>query len=100
MLHEKKKVTLLLQAQNVVVYDKRKANSRAAYNQTVTSSVLSIVKQGKIPDGRKYEAFINEKRAPGGNWTGVPDLPKVISEHVSLEPLFDIVSRSFHNQDV
>ena len=95
ILREKKNVTRLLREQNVIIYAIRKANLSAAYNQTVTSTVLYIVKEGKIPDGSKYKECIDQKRVPGENRTGVPGIPEVVPERVSLDPLFDLV-RIYH----
>ena len=82
-----------MQVKNIFVYAIRKSNTSTDHNQTITFSVLSIVNEGKLPDGSKYEAFIYRNRVPIGDRTVVPDLPKVLSEHVSLKPLFDIIRR-------
>ena len=34
------------------------------------------MKNGKLPDDSKCEAFLDGKRVPGGDRTGVPDLPE------------------------
>ena len=53
-----------------------KAKASAAYNQTVMSTIISIVKYGKLPDDSKCEAFMGGSRIPGGDRTGFPELPK------------------------
>ena len=99
MMSDKKKVNWLLQAQNIVDNAIRKIKPSTAYNQTVTYSVLSIVKEGKLPHGINHEAFINQKIVTGGDWNRVPDLPKGLSYHVSIETLFDLVRRYHRCQD-
>ena len=71
----KRGVTRVLRNRNVVVYGMSKAKASAAYNQTVTSNIISIVKDGRLPDDSKCEAFMEGKRIPGGDRTGFPELP-------------------------
>ena len=72
----KQGVTKVLRNKNVVVYAFSKAKASAAYNQTVTSNIISIVKYGKLPDDSKCEAFMGGSRIPGGDRTGFPELPE------------------------
>ena len=65
-----------------VLSDHLKAKASAAYNQTVTANIISIVKHGRLPDDSKCEVFLEEKRIPGGNREGFPDLPE--GEHVKI----------------
>ena len=71
----KRGVTRVLRNTNVVVYCMSKAKASAAYNQAATSNIISIVKDGRLPDNSKCEAFMEGKRVPGGNRTGFPELP-------------------------
>ena len=57
------------------MYGMSKAKASAAYNQTVTSNIISIVIDGRLPDDSKCEAFMEGKRIPGGDRTGFPELP-------------------------
>ena len=50
-------VTRVLRNTNVVVYCMSKAKASAAYNQTATSNIISIVKSGRLPDNSKCEAL-------------------------------------------
>ena len=68
-------VTRVLRNTNVVVYCMSKAKASAAYNQTATSNIISIVKNGRLPDNSKCEAFMEGKRIPGGDRSGFPELP-------------------------
>jgi hypothetical protein len=96
----KKGVHRVLRAQNVVVYAFSKAKPSAAYNQQVTTNIISIVKEGKLPDDSKCEAFLDQKRIPGGDRTGFPNLPPgKLTEYVSLEPLFEHVRRWRRRRD-
>ena len=52
-----------------------KAKGSAAYNQTATTNLISIIKYGKLPDDTKCEAFLDKKRIPGGDQSEYPDLP-------------------------
>ena len=54
-------VTRVLRNTNVVVYCMSKAKASAAYNQTATSNIISIVKNGRLPDNSKCEAFMEGK---------------------------------------
>jgi len=64
----------VLRPDNVVVYSFGKAKGSAAYTQTVTTNILSIIKEGKLPDDSKCEAFLNMGRIPGGNVDKFPQL--------------------------
>ena len=55
-----------------VVYSLIKANPSAVHSTTVTYSLESMVKEGKLLEGRKSEAFINKVRIPGGDISGAP----------------------------
>ena len=78
----KRGVTRVLRNTNVVVYCFSKAKASAAYNQTATANIISIVKHGRLPDDSKCEVFLEGKRIPSGNWGGFPDLPE--GEHVKI----------------
>ena len=54
-------------------------------------AIVYIVKERKIPEERKGEAFINKLRIPGGDVAGIPDLPDGLSDTVSSNPLFSNV---------
>ena len=51
-------------------------------------AIVYIVKERKIPEERKGEAFINKLRIPGGDIDGVPDLSDGLPDTVSLYTLF------------
>ena len=78
---------------NYVVYDISNVNPSASCSTNVNDAIVYIVKEGKIPKGRKCEAFINKVRIPGGDISGVPDLPDGLSDTVSLNTLFSDVMR-------
>ena len=67
-LHQRK-IERVLTPENVVVYCFSKAKASAAYNQQVTTNIISILRHGKLPDNSKYEAFLDTKRIPGGDRT-------------------------------
>ena len=73
---KKRGVDWVIRPENVVIYCFGKAKSSAAYNQQATSNIISIVKDGKLPDGSKSEAFQNQMRIPGGDLTSYPELPE------------------------
>ena len=72
----KQKVERVICHDNVVIYCSSKAKASAAYNQQVTTNIISIVKDGKLPDASKCEVFLDQKRIPGGDKTGHPALPQ------------------------
>ena len=72
----KRGVSRVLRNRNVVVYCFSKAKASAAYNHTATTNIISIVKEGRLPDSSKCEAFLDGKRIPGGDRTGFPELPE------------------------
>ena len=93
---EKRSVDRVLRPDNYVFYCFSKEKDSAAYNQQATSNIISIVKEGKLPDDIKCEAFLDLKRIPGGDRTektgkAFPDLPDGLSRHTSLEPLYVLV---------
>ena len=85
----------MLRPENVVVYAfGGKAKGSGAYNQFVTTIIISIVKNGRIPDGIKCEAFLDGKRLPGGDQSDFPELPEgKLSEWESDQPLYSQVLR-------
>jgi len=85
----------ILNAENVVVYAIGKEKPSAAYDAAVTRVVVSIVKDGKLPEGSTCEAFIEGVRVPGGGNSDAPELPDGLSDSpaASLEPLFAHVQR-------
>ena len=84
----------LLRAENVVVYAIGKEKPSAAYDAAVTRAVVSIVKEGRLPEGCKCEAFLDRMRIPGGDNSNAPDLPDGLEDSpVPLEPLFAHVRR-------
>ena len=93
---EKKGIHRFLRAQNVVIYAFSKAKPSAAYDAVANEVILSVLKEGKLPDNCKCEAFIDKKRVPGGDRSShppLPDDPDGLSDVVSLEPLFEHVRR-------
>ena len=64
----------MLRNQNVVFYCISKRKPSAAYNQQATTNIISIEKEGKLPDNSKCEAFIDGERVPGGDRSGFPAL--------------------------
>ena len=53
-----KAVTQQIQVDNYVVYNRIKAKPIAAYRTTVTDAIVYILKEWKLPEVRKREAFI------------------------------------------
>ena len=82
-----------------MVYCLSKAKASAAYNQTATSCIVSIIKYGKIPDDIHCEAFLERKRIPGGIRTEFPGLPEGLTEWTLLTPIFPEVKRWRRNRD-
>ena len=78
---------------NYFVYDFIKAKPSAEYGTAVTDAIVSIFKEGNLLEGIKYEAFINKLQIPGGDISGVPDLPYSLSDTVSFNPIFSDVRR-------
>ena len=97
----KRGVDRVLWPENVVVYCFGKAKGSAAYNQTATLNIISIIKEGKLPDDSKCEAFLNMRRIPGGNMNGCPELPEggKLSDLESLEPLYGEAQRWRQSHD-
>ena len=96
----KRGVNRVLRPENVVVYAFGKAKGSAAYNQSATSIIISIVKNGRIPDGIKCEAFLDGKRLPGGDQSDFPELPEgKLSEWESDQPLYPQVQRWRRSRD-
>ena len=56
----------VVRATNLVVFAMSKESGSAAYNHTVLEDVMSILKTGRLSDGSRAEAFINQTRIPGG----------------------------------
>ena len=83
--------TKKVRADNYVVYALSKANNSVAYITTITDAIVSIVKEGNIPKGSKYEDFINKLRIPGVDISGVTDLPDGLYDKLSLNSLFSKV---------
>ena len=84
----------VLRPDNVVIYCFSKAKSSATYNQQATTTIISIIKDGELPEDSRCEAFLERKRIPGGNRTGFPDLPdEKLSEWEEMPPLFPDVKR-------
>ena len=72
----------------------------AAYNQFSTSIIISIVKDGRIPDGVKCEAFLDGKRLPGGDKSDFPEPPEgKLSIWESDQPLYSHVRRWRSSRD-
>ena len=80
----------VLRPHNVIICYFGKAKGSAAYNQTATTNIISIIKQGKLPDDSKCEAFLSMNRIPGGNRDGCPDLPEggKLSDLETPHPLY------------
>ena len=58
------------------------------------------MKNGKLPDDSKCEAFLDGKRVPGGDRNGVPDLPEgKLVEYDNLRPLKADVRRWRRSRD-
>ena len=97
----KRKVERVIRPKNVVVYCFSKAKGSAAYNQTATTNIISIVMDGKLPDGSKCEAFTGGKRIPGGDKSLHPTLQSYekLSEWETMEPLFSSVKRWRRSRD-
>ena len=56
----------VVRATNLVVFAMSKESGSAAYDHTVLEDVMSILKTGRLSDGSRAEAFINQTRIPGG----------------------------------
>ena len=96
----KRKVERVIRPENVVIYCFSKAKGSAAYNQQATSNIISIVKCGKLPDGSKCEAFLDQKRIPGGDTSGHPALPQAkLSGWEVMAPLYAEVERWHRSRD-
>jgi len=95
----KRGVERVLRPENVVVSVFSKAKGSAAYNQQATTNILSIVKHGELPANCKCEAFLDGKRLPGGDRTGLPDLPDHLSEWETKQPLFPQAKRLRRSRD-
>ena len=72
----KRGVTLVLKNKDVIVYSLSKAKVSATYNQTVTSNLVLIVKDIRLPDNIKFKVFMGQSRIPGGDWTHFSSLSK------------------------
>ena len=95
-----RKIDRVLRNENIVFYCISKCKPSAAYNQQATTNIISIMKEGKLPDSSKYEAFINGKRIPGGDRSMFPDLPKgKLQEQENPEPLFPECNRWRRSRD-
>ena len=68
-------VTRVFLNTNVVVYCMSKAKASAAYNQMATSNIISIVKNGELPDNSKCEAFMEGKIISGRDQSDFHELP-------------------------
>ena len=69
------KVERVLRPDNFVVLCFSQEKAITAYNQTATNNIILIMKDGRLLDDIKCEAFMEGKRIPGGDWTGCPELP-------------------------
>ena len=95
-----KKVERVLRPENVVFYCFSKAKPSAAYNQQATTNIMSIVKDGVLPENSRCEAFLGRKRIRGGDRTGFPELPDgKLSEWEHPEPLYPEVTRWRRSRD-
>lgn len=96
----KHNVDRVIRPENVVIYCFSKYKSSAASNHQATTNIISIVKDGKMPEGTKCEAFLDQKRIPGGDTTGHPALPQgKLSEWDDMEPLYADVKRWRRRRD-
>ena len=84
----KRKVERVIWTGNVVIYCFSKAKGSDAYNQQATTDIISIVKYGKMPDDSKCEAFLNQKKIPGGDVLVTPLYLKESSLNGMLWNLF------------
>lgn len=94
-----RKVDRVLRNRNVVFYCISKKKPSAAYNQQATTNIISIVKEGKLPDDTKCEAFIGGMRIPGGDRSNFPNLPDGLREQLEPEPLFSQCKRWRKSRD-
>ena len=99
---EKRGVDRVLRPDNYVFYCFSMEKGSAAYNQQATSNIITIVKERKLANNSKCEAFLDQMRIPGGDQTGMtgeafPDLLDGLSEHTSLELLYALVKRQNRN---
>ena len=84
----------VLKPENVVVYCLSKAKASVVHNQQATTNIISIVRQGKLPDNSRREAFLDKKRISGDDRTGFPDLPcRKLSDFDGMGPLYEMVKR-------
>ncbi len=93
-------INRVLRPNNTVVYCFSKTKPSAAYNQQATTNIISIFQHGKLPEDSRCEAFLDRKRIPGGDLTGLPDLPEgKLLEWESMEPLYAGVRRWRRSRD-
>ena len=107
-----RKIDRVIRNENIEFYCASKTKPSAAYNQQATTNIISIVKEGKLPNSSKCEAFIDGERIPGGDRSKFPELPTdncgcgggpcrgvKLSEQTEPKPLFAQYKRWRRSRD-